>query len=115
MRGERVGIKRYTETVEYMTGLSQTGLNVVWKPLQDNQFNASKSNIAWIESVLAGGICVSNFAGRPGWEWAVDTFTNNPDFIASQWAASRDAILKHYNLLKVNELRYQHILKTLES
>ena len=114
MRGERVGIKRYTETVEYMTGLSQTGLNVVWKPLQENQFNDAKSNIAFIEATIAGGICVTNYAGKPGWEMAVDKFSNNADFIAHQWALSRDWILEHYNLEKVNELRYQHIIKTLE-
>lgn len=105
----------HVDVVKYMSGLREIGLNVMWKPLQDNEFNASKSNIAWIESVLAGGICVTNFSGRAGWEMAVDKFTDNPDFIAHQWALSRDWILEHYNLKKVNEIRYQHILKTLES
>lgn len=89
------------------------GINIMWKPLEDNEFNAAKSNIAWIEATMSGGICVTNFAGRSGWEMAVDKFTDNPDFIASQWEASRDWILKYYNLHMVNELRYQHILKVL--
>jgi hypothetical protein len=85
----------------------------MWKPLQDNQFNDSKSNIAWIEATLAGAVCVTNYAHKPGWEWAIDHFTDNTDFIASQWAASKEAIIKHFNLLTVNEVRYNHILKVL--
>lgn len=113
MRGQKIGIKKYDETVEYMAGLRHTGINTMWKPLQVNQFNDSKSNIAWIEATMAGGICVTNYAGKPGWEMAVDKFSDNADFIAHQWELSKDWVLQHYNLKKVNEVRYQHIIKTL--
>ena len=99
--------------VEYIFGLPIQNINIMWKPLQENQFNDAKSNIAWIEATLAGAICVTNYATKPGWEWAIDHFTDNQDFIASQWAASKAAIIDHYNLLKVNEVRYNHILKVL--
>jgi phosphopantetheinyl transferase (holo-ACP synthase) len=56
---------------------------------------------------------VTNYATKPGWEWAIDKFSDNPDFIASQWAASKEAIIKHFNLRTVNEVRYNHILKVL--
>jgi intein/homing endonuclease len=78
-----------------------------------NGFISHNSNIAWIEATLAGGICVTNYATKPGWEWAVDHFTDNADFIASQWAASRAAIVEHYNLEKINSIRYHHILRVL--
>lgn len=114
MRTEKTRYGGYRDTAEYMSMLGTSGINVMWKPLADIEFNHAKSNIAWIEATMAGAICVTNFAGRPGWEWAIDKFTNNEDFIASQWAASREAIVKHYNLKKVNELRYESIIKTLE-
>ena len=98
----------------YMAGLANAGINLMWKPLQENQFNDAKSNIAWIEATLAGGVCVTNYAHKPGWEMAIDHFTDNADFIASQWQASRDWIIEHYNLEKVNAIRYAHILKTLD-
>lgn len=114
MRGQNVGYQRPIKAVEYMSMLPNSGINIMWKPLQDNEFNASKSNIAWIEATIAGGVCVTNFAGRPGWEMALDKFPDNPDFIAHQWKVSRDWILEHYNLKKVNQIRYDHIIKTLE-
>lgn len=113
IRGRNVGGKASVAVTDYMDSLKNLGINIMWKPLQDNEFNAAKSNIAWIEATISGGICVTNFAGRSGWEMAVDKFTDNQDFIASQWQASRDWILKHYNLDKVNELRYRHILRLL--
>lgn len=105
---------RYVALEQYMNGIKHQGINIMWKPLQNNAFNDSKSNIAWIEATMAGAICVTNYAIKPGWEWAIDDFTTNEDLIASQWAASKKAILKHYDLRKVNEIRYQHILKTLK-
>jgi len=114
MRGENCKQIGRVDPLAYMAGLSSAGINIMWKPLQDNQFNDSKSNIAWIEATIAGGICVTNYAHKPGWEMAIDHFTDNADFIASQWAASRDWILEHYNLDKVNALRYAHILKVLD-
>jgi hypothetical protein len=106
------GLKR-VGLVEYIFGLSIQGINLMWKPLQENQFNDAKSNIAWIEATLAGAVCVTNYAHKPGWEMAIDHFTDNADFIASQWQASKDWIIEHYNLRKVNEIRYTHILKVL--
>lgn len=106
-------IKR-VDPIQYISELPRSGFNLMWKPLQVNEFNDAKSNIAWIEATIAGGVCVTNYATRPGWEWAIDKFTDNPDFIASQWAASREAIIQHYNLEKVNQIRYNHVLKVLD-
>ena len=114
MHGAKTSYQKQLDTVEYFDFLKNSVINIMWKPLAEIPFNDAKSNIAFIEATIAGGICVTNYAGKPGWEMAVDKFSNNPDFIAHQWALSRDWILEHYNLEKVNELRYQHIIKTLE-
>jgi hypothetical protein len=106
------GLKR-VDLIEYIAGLSKVGINIMWKPLQVNEFNDAKSNIAWIEATMAGAVCVTNYATKPGWEWSIDKFTTNTDFIESQWSASKAAIIKHYNLDKVNAIRYHHILQIL--
>lgn len=115
MRGANTKQLKRVDPIQYVSQLPVSGINIMWKPLQDNEFNDAKSNIAWIEATIAGGVCVTNYAPhKPGWEMAIDHFTDNPDFIASQWAASRDWILEHYNLQKINALRYAHILKVLD-
>lgn len=106
------GLRR-VDLVQYISSLSSVGINIMWKPLQENEFNDAKSNIAWIEATLAGGICVTNYATKPGWEMAVDRFTDNADFIAHQWTLSKDWIIEHYNLEKINNTRYHHILQVL--
>ena len=111
--GNCKGIPRTRDVAEYIDSLPTVGINMMWKPLEDNVFNDAKSNIAWIEATMAGAVCVTNYAGKPGWEWAIDHFTDNDDFIVSQWEASKAAILRYYNLEDVNEKRYQHILKVL--
>ena len=113
MRAANTKMLPYVDVVKYIFGLRDNGINIMWKPLQENEFNDAKSNIAWIEATMAGGICVTNYATKPGWEMAIDHFTDNPDFIASQWAASRKWIIEHYNLDKVNAIRYHHILQLL--
>lgn len=115
MRGANTKNVGRVDPVQYMNALPELGINIMWKPLQQNQFNDAKSNIAWIEATMAGAVCVTNYATKPGWEWAIDRFTDNPDFIASQWEASREAVVQHYNLEKVNRVRYDHILKVLEN
>lgn len=115
MRAANAKQLKRVDPIQYVSQLPTSGINIMWKPLQDNQFNDSKSNIAWIEATIAGGVCVTNYAPhKPGWEMAIDHFSDNPDFIASQWAASKEWIIEHYNLDRVNAIRYAHILKTLD-
>lgn len=113
MRAKNADVKRRVSVVEYMVSLPATGINLMWKPLQENQFNDAKSNIAFIEATMAGGVCVTNYAGKPGWEWAIKDFVIDEAFLARQWQAGKDAIIQHYNLLNVNKVRYNHILKVL--
>ena len=100
----------YNQNVaDYMMTLGKSGINVVWKPLEDNAFNAAKSNIAGIEATMMGGVCVTNFAGRKQWGNALKDFPTDPEVVAMTWERSRADILENYNLHEVNERRYLSI------
>jgi len=93
----------------YFLSLQNDFANVLWKPLQQNLFNDSKSNIAWIEATMSGGVCVTNYAGKPGWEFALADFPTDEATVHGQFYLSREHILKHYNLLEVTERRFKSI------
>jgi len=83
----------------------------IWKPLVSNPFNDGKSNISWIEATCAGGILVSNYAGKPGWEHAMRELPKTEAVRREVWQVSRDVIVSNYNLLAWNMVRYREILK----
>lgn len=93
----------------YFDRLKSSGLNVIWKPLEENTFNDSKSNIAWIEATMAGGVCVTNYHNKPGWEGALPDFTTDEEVARQAWATSREHIIENYNLHAVNEKRWAGI------
>jgi len=93
-------------------------------PLEDNLFNRTKSNIAWIESTLAGAVCVA-----PNWpEWikpGIINYTNQDDLFGAvaMLAASGDYlkelraksmayIQEHLTLDATNKTR-EHYLRQL--
>ncbi len=51
------------DPIEYFSFISNLRPRVFVVPLDDNTFNHSKSNIAWIEATFAGAVCVA-----PSWE-----------------------------------------------
>lgn len=59
------------DTHQYFKALPESAINVMWKPLTPGLFNDAKSNIAWIEATMSGGVCLTNYAGKPGWECAL--------------------------------------------
>lgn len=95
----------------YFLNLKNGMANVFWKPLEECPFNDAKSNIAWIEATMSGGVCVTNYANREEWKWALPDFTTDPNIIAEFWQGSKEHILQNYNLLKVNERRFKSIVK----
>jgi len=101
--------RKSVDTLSYFFGLRNSGVNVTWKPMRDNLFNRAKSNIAWIEATMGGGICVTNFALEPGWEHCVSVLDFHRDYIPELWEQSREAILEDYNLVTVNEMRFADI------
>lgn len=100
-----VGIQDYFQYLESLRPLA------IWKPLVTNRFNDGKSNISWIEATCAGAVCVSNYAGRPGWENAMRELPKTEAIRAEVFLKSRDEITHNYNLLRWNKIRYREILK----
>lgn len=107
---ENVGRVRAVSPLAYFLSLSRGFANVIWKPLQENEFNNSKSNIAWIEATMSGGVCVTNYAGKPGWELCFSDFPTDPEVIAKKWQESKREILENYNLLTVSKKRFESII-----
>ena len=102
----------------YMQYLKNLKPSIHIVPLYDNFFNRCKSNIAWIEATAAGAVALA-----PKWEdWALEgvmTYENQDTFLeALQLAAKHTEGLKNlheksyalveedFNLLKINQLRY---------
>jgi hypothetical protein len=44
----------------YLESLAKSKASVLYVPLEDNSFNACKSNIAWIEATICGMVCAVN-------------------------------------------------------
>lgn len=92
----------------YMELLRKTPLNVLWKPMIDCNFNRHKSSIAMIEATMAGGYCLTNFAGLPEWESASDKWLPYKDGV-KLWEQARENIIDNYNLIKTAQMRAQHM------
>ena len=107
----------YESDVEaYFTAIKRQQYNVIWKPLVQNKFNWAKSNIAWLEATMGGGVCVTNFAGDEGLEHWQHCWSEPPTDYEAQvdsWRDSKKAILENYNLHETNQLRYRDICKLL--
>lgn len=95
---------------------------VVIVPLEDNSFNRSKSNCAWIEATHAGAVTLA-----PDWpEWhrpGIVGYQNPEDFqdklsgilsghynVPALWQQSRDYIDQHLTLTQINKTRQEIIL-----
>lgn len=92
----------------YMDTLRKTPLNVLWKPMIDCRFNEHKSNIALIEATMAGGYCLTNFAGRPMWEKASKKWIPYKAGVVL-WEKARQDIADNYNLIDAAIARANHM------
>jgi hypothetical protein len=111
---DNIRLLEYTESiVPYFEQLKKEQFNGVWKPLVDNQFNDAKSNIAWIEATMSGGVCLTNYAGKPGWEMARNTFPEEYDLAVHTFRDSCEWILQHYNLETTAKQRHESIQRVL--
>lgn len=95
--------------------LQSLKLSIIWKPLVNNDFNKAKSNISLLEATVAGGICVSNFAGLfPDWQHATKELPKIGEYYEVLWKQAADAIRENYDLRSWNEIRYREILKLMD-
>ncbi len=101
------------DTHQYFRLLPTSGINVMWKPLIPCLFNDAKSNIAWIEATMAGGVCLTNYAGKPGWEFALSEWPESYEAACELWRASCEEIRLNYNLENTARMRMESIWRLL--
>lgn len=100
----------YIDDVDvYMQSFRMNGINAMWKPLTECSFNDHKSNINLLGAAMGGGYCITNYAGRPGWEYASKEILPYAD-ACDLWAAAKADILENYNLFNTARMRAESIL-----
>ena len=99
-------------TSAYLRMIRQEQFNYVWKPLYEHGFNEAKSNIALIEATIGGGVCITNFAGRPMWENATPEWINY-DKSVQLWEKAKKQISTEFNLLEMARRRAKSIFQVL--
>jgi len=85
------------------------GINAMWKPLIECPFNDHKSNINYLVASIGGGYCITNYAGRPGWEFASSEVLPYSD-ACELWRAAKQDIISRYNILETARMRAESIL-----
>ncbi len=106
------------DPIDYFNILSATRPRVMVVPLADCAFNRAKSNIAWIEAIYSGAICVApdwpewhrpgciNYSTPEDFAGMLHTAINLPDDERnSLWAEGRDFIDKTLAIEVVNNQR----------
>jgi len=101
----------WIHTEQYFEWLRKNKVVAIWKPLITNQFNACKSNIAYITATAVGAVCITNQAGMPQWEFALRNLQRNETDHAQAWATAAADVRAHYDLRAWNEVRLRELLK----
>lgn len=105
----RAVIHPYSDVIDYMHEFHKSGTSLHLIPLEDNPFNRSKSNIAWIEASWAGAACIApDFPEfqKPGiTHFGKDSPTNPDDLVK----LSRDYIRENLMIEDVNLTRVEII------
>jgi hypothetical protein len=114
--GQNIRLLEYSDgIVSYFDQLKAERFNGVWKPLVENQFNDAKSNIAWLEATMSGGVCLTNYAGKHGWQCAFDKWPSDYEHACAAWEVSADVIRSHYNLETTAKQRHESIERILNN
>lgn len=112
-----LGLTAPMDPVKFFRYMAKQRPALVIVPLEDQTFNRSKSNIAWIEATAAGAVTLA-----PDWdEWrrpGVITYTRMSEFSSkllafmegeydadAMWKQSRDYILENLQMKSVNMAR----------
>lgn len=96
--GPKHVFREYGNITQYIDYVRNAGINVLWKPLVECQFNDAKSNISWIEATIGGGVCVTNYAGKKWWEHALPDFTFDDKVLRETWEVSAQSVYERHNL-----------------
>lgn len=102
----------YVDSFKKSPAKGMYGINAIWKPLIDCPFNDHKSNINWLVATIGGGYCITNYAGKPGWEFASSEVLLYSD-ACELLEASKAHIIENYNLEKTARMRAESIFALL--
>lgn len=92
--------------------INMHGINGLWKPLIDCRFNDHKSNINYLLATIGGGYTITNYAGKPGWEYASKEILPYVD-ACELWAKAKADIVQNYNLYNTARQRAETIFRLL--
>lgn len=109
--GAEINLHPWVHTEMWFDWLRAMQTTVIWKPLRSTPFNDGKSNISWISATVVGAVCVSTYAGKPGWECATREMPRNKKAFVELWERSAEEVRRRYNLDDVNEARFTSLLK----
>ena len=99
---------------DYFKAVDVIKPNFLWKPMRTKvPFNRGKSNIAKIEAICTGAVCLTNFYDQPTWEHSFREITWDKNQIFSAWESGREQIIREYNLESWTHTRYKLIMSLL--
>lgn len=105
------------DPIEYLAFLKRTAPALMVVPLDDNAFNHSKSNIAWLEATHAGAACLApdfpewrrpgiiNYRSAEEFGEKLEAFMRGEIDGYQCWKQSAEYIVKDLTLASVNNLR----------
>ncbi len=114
---QTVSVTAAMDPVRYFDYLKKTAPALVIVPLEDQAFNRSKSNIAWIEATAAGAATLApdtaewhrpgiiNYKNPEDFGKVLQDFVNGHYEPDVRWGESRDYIQENLCLYKVNQKR----------
>jgi len=95
------------DLVRYFRLLQTSNISHILCTLVDDEFNRAKSNIAWIEATLAGGVCVGNQVGEfKDKQISMNDFNIEHDY-QGHYIWSKQLIHENYNLSELNDMRIE--------
>lgn len=95
------------DLVRYFRLLQTSNIAHILCTLVDDEFNRAKSNIAWIEATLAGGVCVGNGVGEfANVQLNMHVFDVNVDY-SEIHEECKELIIDCYNLTDLNNTRIE--------
>lgn len=112
-----VNIVETLDPIDYLAFMTTVKPAVMIVPLDDNPFNRSKSNIAWIEATHAGAVTIApdfeewrrpgilNYSTPEEFEKVLEDLLRGHVDGNFLWRQSRDFILENLTLPKVNQRR----------
>lgn len=93
----------------YFDELKNLTPQMIYAPLEENIFNLSKSNIAWLEATMAGAVCISNQWGEFKDKGLNFAHINDIDKQEANYLESVELIHEQYDLKKLNDIRHKLI------